>query len=246
MADFDASRAEILAEIRRTPGRRADNIVTDLLQRARELRVHARVCREVAREYRRLRLQWWGASLLTPCWAAWRSGLGGSTVDDPPVIIAIAVAATGARAGPLADPAVQRRSLIRASSTAFAAACERELALKKGPICALIGRQCGTPARAIGCRNAPRGGWARPTNRAVETLERISALRRDFSEPAPNCVFRHEPYAPGCLRGFRSRRREAGPARAGSVKWALERAGLALMFGAVEVARADSMPRRGV
>ena len=63
LSDFDEAREEIIGEIKRVPTRRADNIVSDLLQCARRLAVHARVCDQIALVYRRIQLRWFGAGL---------------------------------------------------------------------------------------------------------------------------------------------------------------------------------------
>jgi hypothetical protein len=59
LKDFDDSREEVTAEIRRAPTRRADNLVSDLLHNARCLAVHARVCGEVGRRIQSIRLKTW-------------------------------------------------------------------------------------------------------------------------------------------------------------------------------------------
>jgi GTPase SAR1 family protein len=64
LSDFDQSRQEVLEEIRRTPTRRADNLVSDLLQATRKLIMHARLCSTVKLEYRKLQLKWGGISLI--------------------------------------------------------------------------------------------------------------------------------------------------------------------------------------
>ena len=55
LEDFDASREEITAEIKRAPTRRADNLVSDLLNHSRRLAVHVRVCMEAASAYKRMK-----------------------------------------------------------------------------------------------------------------------------------------------------------------------------------------------
>ncbi len=65
LRDFDVSRDEVVAEIKRAPTRRADNLVSDLYQNGQKLAVHARACYEVARRYRMMRLRFWtGAGLV--------------------------------------------------------------------------------------------------------------------------------------------------------------------------------------
>ena len=54
LGDFDASREEIIAEIKRAPARRADNLVSGLLIQAKRLVVHSSVCLEAASAYNHL------------------------------------------------------------------------------------------------------------------------------------------------------------------------------------------------
>jgi len=61
LKDFDASRDEVVAEIRPAPTRRADNLVSDLLTQARCLSMHGQVCESVARHFRNLQYKIWGA-----------------------------------------------------------------------------------------------------------------------------------------------------------------------------------------
>lgn len=60
LQDFDASREEIVAEIRRAPTRRADNLVSDLRVQARSLSMHGHVCESIGRYFRALRWKLWG------------------------------------------------------------------------------------------------------------------------------------------------------------------------------------------
>jgi hypothetical protein len=75
--DFDASREEIVAEIKRAPTRRADNIVSDLLVHARALLMQARVSQAIARHFLVLTLKKWVATLIPllfvaiTIWFAW-------------------------------------------------------------------------------------------------------------------------------------------------------------------------------
>ncbi len=196
LADFDASRAEILAEIRRTPGRRADNIVTDLLQRARELRVHARVCQALSVDYRRLRLQWLGALALTTL-------LGGVAVwlalPQPAwttrlLVMVIAAGAVGAAwgLGRWQAQRFARRSLdLAVLDQAFQRACERELSLQnRADLLADWAAVRERTARAVRLVGPSRLGGGFGLGRHVARLERaleqdIPALRRDFGEPQP-------------------------------------------------------------
>jgi hypothetical protein len=64
LQDFEISREEVLAEIRRAPSRRADNLVSDLHSNACRLSIHARVCRELAVFWRSRRNRIAAASLM--------------------------------------------------------------------------------------------------------------------------------------------------------------------------------------
>ena len=79
LGDFDASREEIIAEIKRAPARRADNLVSGLLIQAKRLAVHSSVCLEAASAYNHLtnKIRVWiafsllligGTSWLTRSW----------------------------------------------------------------------------------------------------------------------------------------------------------------------------------
>ncbi len=61
LVDFDASREEVVAEIRRAPTRRADNLVSDLLNQARAMSMHGRVAEAIARHHRKLQFKIWAA-----------------------------------------------------------------------------------------------------------------------------------------------------------------------------------------
>jgi hypothetical protein len=55
--DFEKARTELIAEIRRAPARRADNMVTQLREHAHRLSVHTRVVSAATQEVRHFRLQ---------------------------------------------------------------------------------------------------------------------------------------------------------------------------------------------
>jgi hypothetical protein len=79
LQDFEASREEVIAEVKRAPTRRTDNLVSDLHQAARRLSMHARVGDELARRFRVLCWKWWGATGgvvvlgLLLAWSTWGS-----------------------------------------------------------------------------------------------------------------------------------------------------------------------------
>jgi hypothetical protein len=59
LKDFDASRDEVIAEVKRAPTRRADNLVSDLLVNARCLAMHARVAQSLGRRFLGLQIKVW-------------------------------------------------------------------------------------------------------------------------------------------------------------------------------------------
>jgi len=76
LRDFDASREEVVAEIKRAPTRRADNLVSDLLMNARMLVMQGRICTTAARRFRGWALRVWAVVFLVWVLAAASVGLG--------------------------------------------------------------------------------------------------------------------------------------------------------------------------
>lgn len=83
LKDFDISRKEVIEEVRRTPTRRADNVVSDLIHAGRRLSMHARLCNTISLDYRKIQVKWmaisggliasaavsaWGAFQIWPGW----------------------------------------------------------------------------------------------------------------------------------------------------------------------------------
>ncbi len=62
--DFDRAREEIVSEVKRAPTRRADNLVSDLIQNGRKLTVHARVCDQAVLEFHKLMFTWFGSGFV--------------------------------------------------------------------------------------------------------------------------------------------------------------------------------------
>lgn len=79
--DFDASRDEVVAEIKRAPTRRADNLVSDLLVHARAVSMQARVSQSIARHFLALTVRTWAMTLLpllvtaVTLWFVWDEAL---------------------------------------------------------------------------------------------------------------------------------------------------------------------------
>jgi hypothetical protein len=89
--DFDVSRAEVVSEIKRTPTRRADNLVSDLYNSARRLWVHVRVCQEVARYSTKKLLKnwsWVGLALVMTGLAVWLTH-GAEAITTPLLVLFI-------------------------------------------------------------------------------------------------------------------------------------------------------------
>ncbi len=97
LRDFDAAREEIVTEIKRTPTKRSDNLVSDLLQTARHLAVHARVCERIGQRYRTLLLQWYGSAAallaitIVASWQLWDR----LSTQQMAIAIALGAGATG-------------------------------------------------------------------------------------------------------------------------------------------------------
>lgn len=64
MGDFEKARDDLVAELRRAPARRLDNMITQVQTFAERLRLHATIIDEAARELRYYRWTFWLALLL--------------------------------------------------------------------------------------------------------------------------------------------------------------------------------------
>lgn len=74
MGDFEKAREDLVAEIRRAPARRLDNMITQVQAFAERLRLHAFVIDEAVRELRMLRMKLWFSLVLLA------AGVGGILV----------------------------------------------------------------------------------------------------------------------------------------------------------------------
>jgi hypothetical protein len=194
--DFEASRQEILEAIRKMPSRRMDNLVTDLLQRTRELWLHARVCRQVGREYRRLRLQWLGACLGTAVlagvaiWLAWPAPQW-TTRLWVILISVIAVAAAWGLGHWQAHRFTRRRLHASVLDDAFESACEGELTLReRTDLRALWEGLRERTARAVRHLGPGKLATSFGLGRQIQRLDQavtkdIPALRRDLGGRQP-------------------------------------------------------------
>ncbi|MDG1890463.1 MAG: dynamin family protein [Verrucomicrobiota bacterium] len=100
LQDFDASRHEIIQELHRTPTRRADNVVSDLIHAGKRLSMHARLCHTIRLDYRKIQVKWMGisAGLLTlgtgAAWAAFQIWPGWEVITSVASSFALAALAT--------------------------------------------------------------------------------------------------------------------------------------------------------
>ncbi|MBL9128369.1 MAG: dynamin family protein, partial [Verrucomicrobiales bacterium] len=205
LAEFDAARQQILEEIRRTPARRADNLVTELLRRAQEIHLHARVCRELGRHFLRLRLQWLaalaGATLLAgiATWLVWQQPPAWSNR----LLVVLVGAATIAGAwflGRWQARRFTRRSFNPAVlDEAFSSAFESELSLRdRADLRALWEAIRPRTARAVQWLGPGRlsvaFGLALQISRLHKAITQdIPALRRDLGGPQPELPLRDDP-----------------------------------------------------
>jgi len=196
LAEFDTARSQILEEIRRSPARRADNLVSELLQRAREVLLHARVCRELGRNYLRMRVQWLGAlagvTLLAgiAAWLAWPSPQWTTRLG----VIAVGLAAI---AGAWGLGRWQARRFARQTlntsvlDEAFTTACDSELSLRdRTDLRALWDAIRPRTARAVQFLGPAHLSVAFGLGRQISRLQKavhdeIPALRRDLGGRQP-------------------------------------------------------------
>ncbi|MGE3309867.1 MAG: dynamin family protein [Limisphaerales bacterium] len=197
LGEFDAAREQVLEEIRRTPARRADNLVSELLQRGKEIHLHARVCRELGRAYLRMRLQWLAALAVTTLlagmavWLAWTSATEWTT-QLLVVLIGAAAIAGAWWLGRWQARRFTRRSLdTTVLDEAFTQACEDELTLRdRADLRALWETIRPRTARAVQLlgpgRLAFSLGWALQIARLQRVVSQdIPALHRDLGGRQP-------------------------------------------------------------
>jgi GTPase SAR1 family protein len=193
LKDFDASREEVIAEIKRAPTRRADNLVNDLLVNARCLAIHGRVSNLLGRRFQAIQLKTWGLVIgllmltivLVPlAWSAdhWST----------PFLVLLGGAAL-AGLGWLGGRYLTRREVLLAATPAgldgyFEAAYRRELALQdRADLRALwekVRPKVLKSFELLGAHRLPAGFGFRKRLRRLETVieTEIPALRRDIAE----------------------------------------------------------------
>ncbi len=191
LRDFELSRQEVEAEIQRAPTRRADNLVSDLFQGARKLAMHARVCQELAHEYRRRQLRLIGtiaAILLATAFALWLIHPASSASTPWLVLFSgltlglIAFLAGRFLLGRFKDAVVQSNQLDRF----FQAAFQRELGLTARedlqPLWQTVKKQTSKALPVIRIEKLPYSLFFR---RAIKKLDQVCEievprLRRDL------------------------------------------------------------------
>ncbi len=197
LGEFDAAREQVLEEIRRTPARRADNLVSELLQRGREIHLHTRVCRELGRTYLRMRLQWLAALAVTTLlagmaiWLAWTSASQWTT-QLLVILIGTAAIAGAWWLGRWQARRFTRRSLdVAVLDEAFTQACGEELTLRdRADLRALWETIRPRTARAVRLLGPGRLAVSLGLALQITRLQRvvtqdIPALRRDLGGRQP-------------------------------------------------------------
>lgn len=193
LKDFDASRDEVVAEIKRAPTRRADNLVSDLLVQARRLSMHARICHEMADRFKRLRSYYRGWALLfglltgLGVWATWKA----ESWTTPALVAVAGAALAGASWG------VGRWNLIRKQRAVmnpqildayFAKAYRRELAVHDRAdlraMWEIVRDKVLDTLKIIGPNQLAHNFSSRRQLRRLEEVmeEEVPGLRRDIAE----------------------------------------------------------------
>ncbi|MEM9781467.1 MAG: dynamin family protein [Pseudomonadota bacterium] len=115
MADFEKAREDLVAELRRAPARRLDNMITQVQTFAERLRLHAFVIDEAARELRSFRLKLWIGLVLFFLGLGGIAVLTGAVLALPMLIAAFAV--VGGLAELLVIPRERRHKVARLGET---------------------------------------------------------------------------------------------------------------------------------
>jgi GTPase SAR1 family protein len=193
LKDFDASRDEVIAEIKRAPTRRADNLVSDLLINARCLAIHARVCSQLGRRLQAIQLKTWSlvaailvlsVAVIPMTWSSehWTTPflflLGGAALA--------ALAWLGGRYFTRRE--IRQTSSVEGLDDCFNAAYRHELALQdRADLRALWEKVRSKTMKSIellGARRLPKGFGFRKQLRRLESVieHEIPKLRRDIAE----------------------------------------------------------------
>lgn len=127
LGDFEKAREDLVAEIRRAPSRRLDNMITQVQVFAERLRLHVYVIDEAARELRAFRMYFWIGLVLI------FAGLVGFTVMTGTVMALPLLGAAFAVVGGLFElvvlPRTRRKKAARLGET-FEKIYDRELLMR--------------------------------------------------------------------------------------------------------------------
>jgi GTPase SAR1 family protein len=191
--DFEISRGEVIAEIKRTPTRRADNLVSDLHNNSRKLAVHTRVCLEISNDYRKLRAKFWGGialilviSAATVYWTR-----GADSVATPLLVFFIGLTLaflTGLGSRVALNRFKENASTLEGVEPFFQNAFRKELALQdRADLRAFwdaVRNQTTTAVAVLGPEKLVRFFSTRKSLRHLEELveEDIPKLRREIAE----------------------------------------------------------------
>lgn len=171
---FDRARDEVVAEIRRAPSRRVDNIVSGLYEYARRLHVHASVCDAVRRDLDGALVRWAALFALAAVagaavgWIAWQAGAG---LPAAIVTVVAVLSLAGLALWIRGDLRRRARDAVDGLDGTFERTFERELLLgdRAADLEALwrsVRPRVRAALAAVGPRRAPR--LRRAERRAIE------------------------------------------------------------------------------
>jgi GTPase SAR1 family protein len=193
LKDFDASREEVIAEVKRAPTRRADNLVSDLLVNARSLAVHAQVAQLLGNRFQGIQIKTWGvvALFLVITVALIPLAWGADHWSTPFLVLLVGGALAGLSW--FAGRQFARRERSRVSTpegldAVFETAYRRELVLQdRTDLRALWARVRPKVLKSVellGTRRLPKGfGFRKQLRRLESAIEtEIPQLRREITE----------------------------------------------------------------
>jgi GTPase SAR1 family protein len=193
LKDFDDSRDEVIAEIKRAPTRRADNLVSDLLVNARCLAIHARVCQLLARRFQTLEIKTWTLVVLFSVLTVGLVPLTWSSEHwSTPFLLLLGGAALAGLSWFGGRHFIRREARLASTpeelDAYFDAAYRRELALQdRADLRALWERVRPKVVKSLellGARRLPKGFGIRRQLRELENVmeTEIPKLRRDIAQ----------------------------------------------------------------
>lgn len=189
LADFDVSRDEVIDQVERAPAKRADNLVSDLHAKSKQLEMHARVCGEVAWD---LSVHRWRTRGMSAALLALTAGIVALTWDkgfSTVAMIAVGGAALAAITYQVGRWIHERmeRTIVAGLDAVFERIYARELTLGersdlKGTWEAVKDRTI-TTLKAIGPAHVPHlFRWSQDLKRLRRSIDKdIPALRRDIA-----------------------------------------------------------------